>query len=153
MIEPGIGRIVHYVPAGHPADADPHAAMIVGIWDSRTINLAIFDCDGAHYQGTHVPLLQDDDKPPADRGYAKWPDHQKGQAAKTEQLAAQLAAPGAAAPAPQAAEPVTQTAPAVTPAAPPVTQAAPASQTSTAPAAPPAAAQPAATPPATPPAS
>ena len=93
MIKPGIGRIVHFFPAGHPAGELPHAAMVVGIHDDRTVNLAIFDREGHLYHGTDVALLQADDTPPADRGHAAWMDYQKGQAAKTEALPAEALPP------------------------------------------------------------
>jgi hypothetical protein len=148
MIEPGIGRIVHFYPAGHAPGDLPHAAMIVGIRDARTINLAIFTPEGHQYRGLDVLLIQDDsDVRPTDRGYAEWMPFQKGQAAKTDALQAQLAtAAPAPAPAPQPAP-----APAQAPAAPPVAaapQPAPAPAPAAAQPAPaaPAAAQPAAAP-------
>jgi len=84
MIKPSVGRIVLYRAAGSDPAADPHAALVVGVIDDRTVNLAIFNADGAHYQGTAVPLLQDDDKPPEGVGYAEWMVYQKGQANKAE---------------------------------------------------------------------
>lgn len=102
MIEPGIGRIVHFYPAGHAPGALPHAAMIVGISSERVINLAIWDHEGHHYHGTDVQLLQDNDVPTEGQCHAEWMPFQKGQAAKTEALQAQLAAPPVPQPAPQA---------------------------------------------------
>lgn len=105
MIEPGIGRIVHFRPAGHAPDALPHAAIVVGITSERCVNLAIFDHEGHLYHGTDVQLLQDGDAPPTDHGYAEWMPFQKGQAAKTEALQAQTAAAAAKPePQPQAAQ-------------------------------------------------
>ena len=100
MIVPTPGRIVWYRPVGADPAADAHAAIVVGIHDPHTVNLAIFNVDGAHYQGTAVPLLQDGDTPPADKGYAEWMPFQKGQAAKYDGTAAQPAAASAAAAAP-----------------------------------------------------
>ena len=92
MIKPSVGRIVLYRAAGSDPAADPHAALVVGVIDDRTVNLAIFNADGAHYQGTAVPLLQDDDQPPEGQGYAEWMPFQKGQAGKTEAVEGNLEA-------------------------------------------------------------
>ncbi len=95
MIVPTVGRIVHYRP--YPLDAIPHrsngdplAAIVVAVNDSRNVNLTIFDCIGHLHPLTGVTLLQDDDPAPASGGYCEWMAFQKGQAAKTEALAAKL---------------------------------------------------------------
>lgn len=143
MIEPGIGRIVHFYPAGHAPGALPHAAMVVGISSERVINLAIWDHEGHHYHGTDVQLLQDDDVPTEGHCHAEWMPFQKGQAAKTEALQAQLAAPPAPAPQPapqpqQQAAPVQQEPAPAPQVAQPANQAPPAPQPQAAPAADPA---------------
>lgn len=93
MIEPTVGRIVHYFLAN--VHDKPHAALLVGVNSERNINLAVFNDDGSHFRAVSVPLLQDQDMPPENAPYAGWMVYQKGQAAKTEALqAAATAAPG-----------------------------------------------------------
>lgn len=84
MIEPGIGRIVHFHHEGAAPGELPHAAMIIGIRDSRCVNLACFTPTGTYYSRLDVPLLQDSDAAPEGTGYAEWMAFQKGQAVKTE---------------------------------------------------------------------
>lgn len=81
MIQPTVGRIVHYFFA---AGAVEHAAILVGVHNERSINLAVFNDDGSLYPALEVPLLQDDDAVPAEGAYAAWMPFQKGQATKTE---------------------------------------------------------------------
>lgn len=94
MIEPTEGRIVHFHPhvdEGHPPGTK-HAAIVAGVLDSRSVNLAIFSSSGALYSKQAVQLLQDDDVAPAAGHYAEWMAFQKGQAVKTEAAQA-VAAP------------------------------------------------------------
>ncbi|HEY8838531.1 MAG TPA: hypothetical protein VIO16_12840 [Dehalococcoidia bacterium] len=86
MIEPTVGRLVHYFFAG---DAVEHAALVVGIHNERSINLAVFNNDGSLYPALEVQLLQDDDAKP-EGPHAAWMPFQKGQATKTEQTEAGL---------------------------------------------------------------
>ena len=86
MIKPTVGRVVWYYSA---QGAEPHAAMITKVWGARCVNLAIFSESGTAYNNTSVTLLQDDDQVPA-HSHATWMPFQKGQAAKTEALQAQL---------------------------------------------------------------
>lgn len=81
MIEPTVGRIVHYFFA---TGAGAHAALLVGVHSERSINLAVFNDDGSHYPALEVPLLQDDDAPPAQGPWAAWMPFQKGQAMKLD---------------------------------------------------------------------
>jgi hypothetical protein len=125
MIDPTPGRVVHYRPPGsHPSD-QPHAAHIAFVHNARLVNLMIISDDGIAYPGTEIPLLQDGDPVPtgAHRGYAEWMPYQKGQAAKTEALQAQVAAsaPAAAAQAQasQGPTPTPQSAAQAVPPAPP----------------------------------
>lgn len=89
MIEPTVGRIVHYFLAGK--HDKPQAALLVGVNGERNINLAVFNDDGSHFRAVDVPLLQDDDAAPEDAPYAAWMVYQKGQAARTEALQAAAA--------------------------------------------------------------
>lgn len=98
MIEPTVGRIVHYFLASTPDK--PHAAFLVGVNSERNVNLAVFNPDGSHFRAENVRLLQDEDTAPADAPWAAWMVYQKGQAAKTEAAQAAVAAAPAAVPAP-----------------------------------------------------
>jgi hypothetical protein len=88
-IEPTIGRIVHYEP--HPGDPgynvspETRAAIIAGINEDGTVNLAVFDRYGRYSAITSVRLVQDNEITPA-TGCAHWMPYQIGQAAKTEAL-------------------------------------------------------------------
>lgn len=95
MIKPTVGRVVLYRPQvgggdGHMAVNDPEtpfSASITYVWNDGCVNLSIFDHDGMQYGKTSVPLAQDRDALP---GECEWMDYQKGQAAKTEELEAEL---------------------------------------------------------------
>jgi hypothetical protein len=75
-IEPTLGRIVHYEP--HPGDPgynvspETRAAIIAGINEDGTVNLAVFDRYGRYSAITSVRLVQDNEIPP-ETGYAHWP--------------------------------------------------------------------------------
>lgn len=93
MIKPTVGRVVWY----HPSDDDPTpkfrgevlAAHIARVISDREVNLLVIRADGITYGRHNVRLVQDGEKPPADR-YCEWMPFQKGQAAKTEAAEAQL---------------------------------------------------------------
>jgi hypothetical protein len=91
MIEPGIGRALHYRPDGADPAAQPHAATVIFVHGNRSVNLACFSPAGTYYHREEVPLLQDDDTAPATGGYAEWMPFQKGQAVKTEAAESDLA--------------------------------------------------------------
>lgn len=94
MIVPTIGRVVWY----HPNTWDPggtltgvQAAHIAFVHNKSSVNLMVIDSDGNPYSRTSVYLLQEKNEiPPTPTGYAEWMPYQRGQAAKTEQLEAQL---------------------------------------------------------------
>jgi hypothetical protein len=97
MIKLTVGRVVWYYPGEGDAPIEhgdqPLAALIAYVWSDRMVNLAVFDADGRAHNRMSVILVQDDnDKVSGAEGYATWLPYQKGQAAKTEQLEAQLAA-------------------------------------------------------------
>lgn len=96
MIKPSLGRIVWYTPtATDPIAADQDgrcAAIVVNVHSDRQVSLGVLDAKGVWRLRVDVPLLQDDDKPPASGSYAIWMPYQKGQAAKTEEAEKQLAA-------------------------------------------------------------
>jgi hypothetical protein len=96
MIYPTPGRIVWYHPAPNAAypkqGGQPQAAIIAAVLeDVELINLTVCAPSGDTYAARNVILLRDGQCAPADRDYAEWMPYQKGQAAKTEQLAQQLA--------------------------------------------------------------
>lgn len=94
MIEPSVGRIVHYVP--HPDDmlpvvrrGDPLAAIVAAVHDAHCVNLCVIDGNGEHHSKTSVRLVQPGEGAPPPP-YCQWMPYQIGQAAKTEQLQKQL---------------------------------------------------------------
>lgn len=93
VIEPTPGRIVWYWPAPNdniPALAGkPLAATVAAVHDTRTVNLTVFDAYGNLHSRQSVHLVQPEDDP-VFVPYAQWMPYQVGQAAKTEQVEAQL---------------------------------------------------------------
>jgi len=77
MIRPGIGRIVWF---HDEVGAPTFAAIVCKVFDERTISVAVFDDEGSPFSWTHIPLLQDDDIPPASGPYCEWMPYQKGKA-------------------------------------------------------------------------
>lgn len=96
-IIPTIGRAVWFwasLEAKNREGSEPNAALIAGTFtgtDTR-VNLAVFNASGEHFPATSVQLLQEGDEPPTTGSFCEWMPFQKGQAARTEQLAAKLAA-------------------------------------------------------------
>lgn len=89
MISPTIGRVV-LVYRGKSNQAEP--ALVSYVWSDRMINVGGFDSTGVPFACTSMKLLQDDEKPDFEgQSYAEWMPYQKGQAAKTESLEAQIA--------------------------------------------------------------
>jgi hypothetical protein len=86
MIKPTVGRVVWFriLP-----EAREQAAVVCYVHDDRMVNLVVFDMNGVPYSACSVKLLQDDDEAPKYQ-HCLWMPYQKGQAAKTEALEAQL---------------------------------------------------------------
>ena len=84
MIEPTVGRLVHYRAAGTDPAAQPHVAIVCFVNNPRSVNLMVLNEIGNMYHAPSATLLQDDDQPPVGAGYAEWMRFQKGQAGKTE---------------------------------------------------------------------
>ncbi|MCA8326113.1 DUF2829 domain-containing protein [Burkholderia cepacia] len=91
MIEPTVGRVVHFRPGKQAANlriqcdkTQPLAAIVTYVHGPRMVNLAVLDALGRHHALTSVKLLQDDDKGSDDEPFAEWMPFQKGQAGKTE---------------------------------------------------------------------
>jgi hypothetical protein len=92
MIVPTVGRVVWFWK--DTKQSQPLAAMIAFVHNDRMVNLGYLTAEGAHIGAMSVPLIQEGDERPA-RRFCEWLPYQKGQAAKTEQLEAQLAKAGA----------------------------------------------------------
>jgi hypothetical protein len=87
MIQPTIGRVVHYFR--HPG-AEAQAALIANVNQDGTVNLAIFDHNGnPEARAPFIPLLQEGETIAAGH-YCRWMPYQLGQAAKTEAMEARL---------------------------------------------------------------
>ena len=93
MIKPTVGRIALYHP---PFEADSgtnertYAAIICHVWSDTCVNLAVFDANGVASNQTSVFLYDGESTPRPSCSYAEWMPYQMGQAAKTEQLQAQV---------------------------------------------------------------
>ncbi len=100
MIKPTVGRVVWFTPSRRSAQAgfvtgdQPLAAIIAYVHSDKMVNLAVFDSNGNSHSVCSVNLVQDQEPKDPDGFYAEWMPYQKGQAAKTEQIEAQLAAIG-----------------------------------------------------------
>ena len=72
MIQPTVGRIVWYYPAGYPLGdgektvnlSEPRAAIIVKVWNDRMVNLGHWQPNGDSEAATSVKLIQPEDPPP-----------------------------------------------------------------------------------------
>jgi hypothetical protein len=65
--------------------------MIAAVHSDRCINIGFLRPDGAHDSATSVQLHQDGDEVEPKAPFCMWMPFQKGQAAKTDQLAAAAA--------------------------------------------------------------
>jgi hypothetical protein len=91
MIEPSNGRIVWYTPYTSETqgafamvvqlDKDgkvvPLTAQVCAVWGPKCVNLLVTDVNGKTFAVTSRTLLQDDDKPNPNGGYAEWMPYQK----------------------------------------------------------------------------
>jgi len=94
MIGPTVGRIVWYWPSkgDHPEPSTgPLAAIVTHVYNSRRVNLRVFDSEGEAHALTDILLLQPEDDRPDESRWCEWMPYQKGQAAKTEALEADVA--------------------------------------------------------------
>lgn len=106
-ILPTVGRVVHYCPPG--LDGQPRdvmAAVVAAVHNDEQVTLAVFDQNGGTFPAQYVPhesmvvggMLDDDGARVGAVGTAgelgmpfwRWMPYQIGQAAKTEQTAADL---------------------------------------------------------------
>lgn len=97
IIKPTVGRVVLFYPSSRTGDAgfacpqagEPLAAVIAKVWSDSCVNLAVFDANGVAHSRTSVLLVQDGQERPGSY-YCEWMPYQKGQAAKTDALKAQI---------------------------------------------------------------
>lgn len=98
-IQPTVGRVVWFWPGLYDElkiiNDQPLAAIVAHVHSEGCVNLTVFDHNGVSHGRTSVMLLQPGG-PQATEGsnYCEWMPYQKGQAAKTEALEAQVAAAG-----------------------------------------------------------
>lgn len=100
MIKPTVGRVVWYWPTAEDIQCrnlsvcdtgpQPFAATIACVHSDRRVALSVVDHAGKQFGLSDVMLLQVSDDGRAAPGYAQWMPYQKGQAAKTEALAAKI---------------------------------------------------------------
>lgn len=94
MIIPTVGRVVWFWPGEGEGIAtisgSPLPGIVSAVWSDTCVNLSVFDANGESHSRTSVLLVQEGNERPTSR-FCEWTPYQKGQAAKTEQLVAQLA--------------------------------------------------------------
>lgn len=92
MIKPTVGRVVwFYKYSSGQGHKGPLAAHVAKVYDDTCVNLMVIDEGGTPRSETSVLLVQEDGEAPTS-DYCTWMPYQKGQAAKTEQLEAQVGA-------------------------------------------------------------
>lgn len=94
-MKPTPGRVVWYTPNPNRSviAGQPHAAIVAAVNPDGSVNLAVFDAQGYPYAEQNVRLLGVDEPAPGGaHSFAEWMPYQKGQAAKTEDVTAGLAA-------------------------------------------------------------
>jgi hypothetical protein len=98
-IDPTVGRVVWYHRGarsgfnGRHYEDQPLAAHVAYVNKDGTINLMVIDAHGNPCGVSNVPLVQDGQGVvDTGSGWAEWMPYQKGQAARTEELQAQLEA-------------------------------------------------------------
>lgn len=82
MIEPTVGRSLHYFPSEDDAKVmalqkdEPCAAILAGVQDASHINLCVFDVNGNTYSRTSVLLVQEGEVRPKNTAWAGWMPYQ-----------------------------------------------------------------------------
>jgi hypothetical protein len=92
VIKPTIGRVVIFKqlsPAVAVGEDGECAAIIAKVLSDVSVNLCVIDADGQTHARPNVPFVQEGEKPP-NTDHCHWMPYQVGQAAKAEQLQAQL---------------------------------------------------------------
>jgi hypothetical protein len=95
MIVPTVGRMIWFNPSPEDriySSAQVLAAIVAGVNDDGTVNLAVFRADGSGpYHRQNVAITGPDSLiPEGAPGTAMWMPYQKGQAAKAEELEKKL---------------------------------------------------------------
>lgn len=90
MISPTTGRVI-LVHSRTEGATGPWPCLVTKVWSDRCVNAAGFTERGEPVSFSSLSLLQDDDAAPQSGAYGEWMPYQKGQAAKTEALEAQIA--------------------------------------------------------------
>lgn len=83
MIEPTVGRVVHFYPGD---GSGPLVALISAVWGVGCINIAAFKKNGNPLLDapTSVRLLQDDEPVPESGAYCQWMPYQVKKATGSE---------------------------------------------------------------------
>ncbi len=80
MIEPTVGRVVHYYTGIEDKEDGVHplAAHVCAVHNDRMVNLLVISQDGSTFGKTSVQLLQQGDPAPQ-ADFCEWMPFQKGQ--------------------------------------------------------------------------
>src|SRR5207302_198951 len=98
IINPTVGRVVWFWPAGsRTPDDQPLAALVCHVHGPSLVNLHVITRLGHYEAHPAVRLVQEGETPPSPEEYCCWMPYQTGQARKYEELAAK-----------QVSEPVTE---------------------------------------------
>lgn len=79
MIQPTVGRLLHFYPGPHERNAGTQlVAIICHVWNDRMINVAVFDPNGKPWVGntTSIQLVQPEDQEPEGSSYCAWMPYQ-----------------------------------------------------------------------------
>ena len=88
---PTVGRNVHYWCGPYHTGDQPYHANVAHVNEDGTINVGFLYHTGMHGNDQNVPYWNGKDPKPA-RSYWQWMPYQLGQAKKTEEAEAKLAA-------------------------------------------------------------
>lgn len=83
MIQPTVGRIVHYYSFKVDGSIEmaqngmPLAAIITRVWEpGKRVNLTVFDAKGDSYGRTGIPLIQPGSERPVGEKFCEWMPYQ-----------------------------------------------------------------------------
>lgn len=75
MIQPTVGRVVHYFNVRPGFGADPRAAIVTFVHSDTVVNLCVLDSSGNTFGRTSVRLLQPGESQPNGE-YCSWMPYQ-----------------------------------------------------------------------------
>ena len=75
MIEPTVGRIVHFYATASAVDDQPQPAIITHVWTDRSVSLNVFG-DAGLVVFTSVQLRQPDEDYPTSGPWCQWMPYQ-----------------------------------------------------------------------------